>query len=124
VARYRLSTAAELQLGEILDWSEERFGVAARDRYGALMLAALQAVAEDPRQANVHWRRIRKHEIGIYHIMHSRIRVPDAAARVGQPRHYVVFSLGADGIVEILGFIHDSMLLGRAFRRLARRRAD
>jgi toxin ParE1/3/4 len=119
VAQYRLSDGAEAQLVDILHWSERRFGGAARERYAALVLAALRNVAENPRQPNVHWRRIRKTDIGVYHIAHSRDRVSPERGRVGGPRHYLVFTIGADGAVEILGFVHDRMLLRRAFRRLA-----
>jgi len=75
VGLYRLSDGAETDLREILDWSEERFGTAARDRYAALVLAALRNIADDPHQANVHWRRIGNAAIGVYHIAHSRNRV-------------------------------------------------
>jgi len=114
---YRLSAGAEAQLDEILDWSEDRFGVAARDRYAATILAAIRNVADSP-QPNVHWRRIRNRQIGVYHIANSRNRVAPELGRVSEPRHYLVFSIGTDDVTEILGFVHDSMLLGRAFRRL------
>lgn len=120
MAQYRLSDGAEAQLADILDWSERRFGGAARERYAALVLAALRNVAENPHQANVHWRRIRKTDIGVYHIAHSRNNVSPERGRVGGPRHYVVFTISADSAAEILGFVHERMLLARAFRRLAR----
>jgi hypothetical protein len=34
--------------------------------------------------------------------------------RVGRPRHLVVYRIGRDGVVEIMGLIHDRMLLDRA----------
>ena len=89
-----------------------------RDRYAALILAALRNVSNDPHQANIHWRRFRKGEIGVYHLENSRDRVPADSGRVAAPRHYVVFSLRSDGDAEILGLVHDSMLLERVFRRL------
>jgi hypothetical protein len=63
-----------------------------------------------------------KTEIGVYHLANSRDRVPPGGGRVNAPRHYVVFSLdpAGDGIA-ILGFIHERMLLSRAFRRLLER---
>ena len=118
MGHYRLAAGAEAQLGEILDWSERRFGAAARERYAALILAALRSVADEPHHANVHWRRVHKTEIGVYRIEHSRDRVPAELGRVGEPRHFVVFTIGTDGVVDILGFVHDSMLLSHAFRRL------
>jgi toxin ParE1/3/4 len=115
---YRLSAGAEAQLDEILDWSEQRFGPAARERYAEVILAAFRSIADDPRQPNAHWRRIRKRQIGVYHIANSRDHVAAELGRVSEPRHYLVFSVGTDGVTEILGFVHDRMLLGRAFRRL------
>jgi toxin ParE1/3/4 len=121
VSLYRLTAGAKAELGEILDWSENRFGAAARDRYAALILIALRNVADDPHQANIHWRRIGKTDIGIHHIAHSRDRVPPDPGRVAEPRHCLVFS-SDDGVgIVILGFVHERMLLGRAFRRLLQR---
>jgi hypothetical protein len=36
------------------------------------------------------------------------------------PRHLVVYRLGRDGVVEIIGLVHDRMLLTRAARRMHR----
>jgi toxin ParE1/3/4 len=121
VADFRLSGNAAAELDEILDWSEITFGPEARERYAALAFQAMQNVADEPRQPNVHWIRISKREIGVYHIGHSRDRVPAGLGRVGQPRHYLVFGIGADAVIDILGFVHDGMLLTRAFRRLAKK---
>ncbi|MET3523977.1 hypothetical protein ABID25_005846 [Mesorhizobium abyssinicae] len=38
--------------------------------------------------------------------------------QVGDPRHILIFRIAKDGIIDILGFIHDNMLLKRALRRL------
>lgn len=40
--------------------------------------------------------------------------------RVGRPRHIVVNRVAPDGVVEMLGLVHDRMLLGRAPRRMQR----
>jgi len=39
---------------------------------------------------------------------------------VHEPRHSVVFRVADDGVVDILGFVHDTMLRGRALRRIVR----
>ena len=117
MSRYRLTDSAEVELGEILDWSESRFGVTARDRYLALVLAALRDIADDPHRKNAHWHRIGKSEIGVYHIANSRDRIPSNRGCVAEPRHYVVFSLGDEDGIGVLGFVHERMLLSRAFRR-------
>ena len=40
--------------------------------------------------------------------------------RVDQPRHIVVYRMGRDGVVEVIGVAHDRMLLARAARRMRR----
>ncbi|MDQ7251549.1 type II toxin-antitoxin system RelE/ParE family toxin [Dongia sedimenti] len=118
MADFRLSGPAAAELDEILDWSETNFGPEARERYNALVFEAIQNVAGEAHQANVRWHRVRSTDIGVYHIEHSRDRVSVELGRVGEPRHYLILTIGADGVVEILGFVHDSMLLKRAFRKL------
>lgn len=120
MAEYRLSAPAEAQIGQILEWSQEKFGDQARERYAALLVAAMENVAKEPNQATVIWKRTSRIDLGLYHVRHSRDRVPDPPGSVGDPRHYMVVRVGADGIVDILGFIHERMLLTRALRRIAR----
>jgi hypothetical protein len=36
------------------------------------------------------------------------------------PRHLIVYRLASDGVVEILGLVHDRMVLSRAARRFVR----
>ena len=124
MAEYRLSAPAEAQIDQILEWSQEQFGDQARERYAALLVAAMEDVAEDPSRAAVVWRRSGRADLGIYHVSHSRERVPDPPGSVGEPRHYVVFRVGAGGVVDILGFIHERMLFTRALRRIARSNRD
>ncbi|TPK70079.1 type II toxin-antitoxin system RelE/ParE family toxin [Mesorhizobium sp. B2-4-17] len=118
MAEYRLSAPAEAQIDEILDWSQEKFGDRSRERYATLLIAAMEDVADDPEQKSVSWRRTAFGSIGAYHISHSRRRVPDPPGPVGDPRHFLVFRIGHEGIVDILGFIHERMLFGRALGRI------
>jgi hypothetical protein len=39
---------------------------------------------------------------------------------VGRPRHIVVYRVGSDRVVEIIGLARDRMLLSRAMRRMRR----
>ena len=120
MADYRLSAPAEAQIDQILEWSQEKFGDEARKRYAALLVAAMENVAEEPSQAAIVWKRSGRADLGIYHVRHSRDRVPEPPGPVGDPRHYLVFRVGTDGVVDILGFIHERMLLTRALRRIVR----
>ncbi len=117
---FRLSAAAENDLDRILDWSEERFHAAGRRRYAALLVQAMQDVADAPERGGVEWVRTLNRRVGLYHVWHSRTHVADPAERIHAPRHLIVFRVGDDGVVDVLGFLHDQMLRGRALRRILR----
>lgn len=120
MAEYRLAAPAEAQIDQILRWSQDRFGDRARERYAALLVTAMEDVADHPRRVTVDWKRLARVEVGVYHIGHSRDHVPDPPGPVAEPRHYLIFRIGRDGIAEILGFVHERMLLGRALRQILR----
>ncbi|WP_203076854.1 hypothetical protein [Falsiroseomonas ponticola] len=48
----------------------------------------------------------------------ARRRV-DPNSRVGRPRHLIIYRVAPDGIVVILGLVHDRMVLSRAAQRMA-----
>lgn len=54
--------------------------------------------------------------IRAYPLRLSRMRV-EPARRVRVPRHIIVYRVAADGVVEILGLVHDRMVLSRAARK-------
>jgi len=118
MAAYRLSKPAEAQIDEILAWSHEKFGEMTREQYAALLVQAMEDVASHPGRKPVLWKRAASGEVGVYHISQSRKHVGDPPGRVDEPRHYLVFRVGRDGIVDMLGFIHDSMLFDRALKRI------
>ena len=118
MADYRLSLSAENQIYEILEWSERQFGEMTRDRYAALLVTAMEDVANSPHRKSVRWKRVISGKVGVYHLRHSRENVSYLRGAIGEPRHYLIFRIGGDGIVDILGFVHDSMLFDRAFRRV------
>lgn len=118
MADYRLTVPAEEQIDEILDWSEHNFGELGRERYAALLVVAMDDVAANPRRKAVVRKSFASVEVGVYHIRESRKHVPDPPGQVGDPRHILIFRNARDGIIDILGFIHDNMLLKRALRRL------
>jgi plasmid stabilization system protein ParE len=74
MAEYRLSRPAEIQIDEILNWSQEKFGEITRERYAAILIKAMEDVADQPRHTSVKWRRMASGNVGIYHISHSRAR--------------------------------------------------
>jgi toxin ParE1/3/4 len=120
VAEFRLSASAETAIDDILARSERSFGEQARERYAALFVAAMTDVADDPNRPGVKRIETSRHQLALYHIGRSREHVVDPSGRVGEPRHLIVFRQAADGVVEILGVIHERMLRGRALRSIVR----
>lgn len=120
MSAFRLSAAAEDDLDRILDWSEERFHAVGRRRYATPLVQAMQDVADAPDRVGVEWMRSLNHRVGLYHVWHSRAHVVDPAERIHAPRHLIVFRVAEDGVVDVLGFLHDQMLRGRALRRILR----
>jgi len=91
----------------MLDEGAEAFGEAARDRYAALILQAMRDVADNPKRPGV------KNDTNVdpralfYHLKYSRERVGSPTERVGKPRHVLVFEIGGNDVVHILGLIPD-----------------
>jgi toxin ParE1/3/4 len=112
---YRLLGGAEGDIDRILLRSAREWGFEAAGRYDRLMRAVFAAVAAFPA---LHG----SQEIAgarVYPLRLGRRLVP-LEQRVGRPRHLVVYRVGTDGVVEILGLAHDRMLLDRAARRMRR----
>ena len=115
---YRLLAGAEADIDRILLESARAFGVDAAERYDLLMrsvFAALAAVPDRPGSQEVTTAagvRVYPLRIGC--------RLVAQEQRVGRPRHIVVYRVGSDGVVEIIGLAHDRMLLSRAVRRMRR----
>jgi len=118
VGVFRLSRPAEVELDDILDWSEARFHEVGRQRYAALLVQAMRDLADDPQRDGIEWVGMLGTRVGVYHTWQSRNHVSDPAERVHDSRHSIVFRLADDGIVDILGFVHDTMLRGRALCRV------
>jgi len=121
LGNYRLVGPAERQIDRILLDSARQWGVHAAARYHRLILAAMDAVGEYPNRLGA--RDVPQVKgLRVFHLRLAR-RMVAPEYRVGQPRHLIVYQVGADGITEILGLAHDRMLLTRAARRM-RRQAD
>lgn len=122
--KYRLAGTAEAEIREILAWSEEKFGKSGRERYAALIVAAMEDIAGDPEQVLIDRKRLSRVEVGIYRVAHSRDRVPDPPGRVREPRHALIFRVAQDDVIDIIGIVHDRMLLTRALRKAVQSNLD
>lgn len=111
--RFILSPAAERDVRRTLEQSLEQFGDTAMSRYRALIVQAILDVADDPRRVGS----LKRPEVAAitrtYHITNSRDRVPKAAVRVKNPRHFLLDRVISDGKVEIGRVLHESMELSR-----------
>jgi len=110
MAGYRLSAAAQADLINILAWTHERFGELARERYEALIVAALRDSAAQPDRAGS----IERPELGegvrSWHLRLSRERARIATGIARRPRHFLIYRLD-NGLVVIGRVLHDAMEL-------------
>ena len=111
--QYRVSPVAEADLEGILSWTLQTFGNQSRMRYYALISQAILDVADDPQRTGCLSRDILTAGASIYHLTHSRLHVPPASGRVKRPRHFLLFRIVDDGVLEIGRILHDSVELAQ-----------
>ena len=83
MARYRLTRSARRDINSILRTSEERHGREARNRYAALLVAALRRVTEKSEGPSTLDRSELRAGIRSFHIRHSRDESREAGG--GEP---------------------------------------
>ena len=110
--RYRLSEAAQGDVLDILAWTHEQLGEAARRRYESLVVAALRDVASQPDRPGS----IARPELGAgvrsWHLRLSRTHVRSGVELVRRPRHFLVYRT-EPSLVVIGRVLHDAMELAR-----------
>jgi toxin ParE1/3/4 len=110
--RYRLSQAAQRDVIDILAWTDQQFGEAARLRYESLIVAALRDVASAPERPGS----IARPELGAgvrsWHLRLSRGHVGAPVGGVRRPRHFVVYRFEA-GLIVVGRVLQDAMELAR-----------
>ncbi len=98
---------------DLLAWSEERFGVAARERYQDLLSPALRDIVDDVARPGVRMRPELGLNVFSYHLFFSREgatgRSGPTRVKVLRPRHFLVGRIAEPGLVDILRVLHDSM---------------
>jgi toxin ParE1/3/4 len=113
MAAYRISPQAEHDIEAILRWTNEEFGENARIRYEALLIRAIEDVAEAPERPGSHDRPEIAPSARTYHLRFSRDRVKKPIKKVERPRHVLLYRTAIDGRVEIGRVLHDGMDLER-----------
>lgn len=110
--RYRLSDAAQIDVINLLAWTHEQFGEAARLRYQRLIVAALRDVATQPDRPGG----IARPELGAgvrsWHLRLSRDRAATGAEAVRRPRHFLIYRL-EPALLVVGRVLHDAMELAR-----------
>jgi toxin ParE1/3/4 len=107
--RVLLANAANEDIVNILEWSHENFGEHARLRYEALLTQAIVDIAASPDRLGSVARDELTAGARTYHLWHSRNRVEKTIGVVGNPRHFLLFRISAQGDIEISRVLHDSM---------------
>jgi toxin ParE1/3/4 len=109
MARYRLTHAAQADIVSILAWSHDQFGEEARQRYEALITAAIRDAARGDEVG-----RALRPELGdgvfSWHLALSRTR--SAGGSVHRPRHFLICRREGD-ILVVARVLHDAMELRR-----------
>lgn len=104
MVRLRLSGPAQADLAHILATSLDRWGVEGRDRYAALLAAALRAVAADPNGAATRAREDLPPGIRSFHLRHAR-----GAHGVKTPVHLIYYRAIRTDLIEIVRVLHERM---------------
>ena len=102
-----LSGAAQHDISQILEWTQEAFGDTGRSRYENLISTALIDLRTDPVRAGVRLRDDIGKNIYTYHLASSRKR-STTAKHVAKPRHLVLFRVKRN-VIEVARLLHDAM---------------
>ena len=112
----KVAKPARKDIASALRHSENEFGLAARERYKALIDQAINDIAKDPARPGVLSIVDIKEGYLLYHLRMSRRNV--SGDRVGKPRHFFLFRLeNADNLI-IARLLHDRMLLTQHVNQL------
>jgi len=107
MARFRLARPAQLDLGNILATSAERWGAEGQQRYAAVLADAMRQVADEPQGPLTKNRTELRSGIRSFHVRHAR-RASDAA-KVRRPVHVLYYRVAPRGVIEIVRVLHERM---------------
>ena len=111
MARFRLARPAQIDLANILATSTERWGAEGRQRYAAVLAAAMRQVADQPEGPLTKKRPELRSGIRSFHVRYARRTAEDATVR--RPAHVLYYRVAADGVIEIVRVLHERMDPGR-----------
>src|SRR5213593_594970 len=90
MARFRLARPAQIDLANILATSAERWGVEGRQRYAAVLVAAMRQVAAEPEGPLTRKR-------------------PELRSDVRRPVHVLYYRVAGHSVIEIVRVLHERM---------------
>ncbi len=99
----RLTDQAELDLLDIARWTAENFGPRQAEQYVETIMQAIEALIDGPETLGTTARE----ELA------PGIRTQHTARHGRKARHFVVFRVADDRVLEVLRLLHDSMDLAR-----------
>lgn len=109
MSAFRLTRAAQADIVGILTWSQERFGIDARERYEALIATAIRDAAHGA-DVGPTSRPGLGDGVFTWHLKQGRTR--SRGGHVRSPRHFLICR--RDGEVLVVGrVLHDAMELRR-----------
>lgn len=107
MARFRLARPAQIDLANILATSAERWGAEGRQRYAAVLAAAMRQVADQPEGPLTKKRPELRSGVRSFHVRYTRRSAEDA--RVRRPVHVLYYRLAEEGVIEIVRVLHERM---------------
>ncbi len=107
MARFRLARPAQIDLANILSMGAERWGSESRQRYAAVLAAAMREVAAEPDGPLTKKRPDLRSGIRSFHVRHARRS--GEGARVRRPVHVLYYRVAEQGMIEIIRVLHERM---------------
>jgi len=107
MARFRLARPAQIDLANILATSAERWGTEGRQRYAAVLAAAMRQVADEPEGPLTKKRPELRSGIRSFHVRYTRRSAE--GARVRRPVHVLYYRVAQEGVIEIVRVLHEKM---------------
>lgn len=93
----------------ILAWTDKNFGPQIMQRYRKLIQTAIERIAANPELIGSSTRPEFASRCRTYHLFFSRKSSGQTGDRIRHPRHFILYRVTEDNIVEIGRVLHDSM---------------
>jgi len=104
---FRLARPAQIDLVNILSTSAERWAAEGRQRYAAVLIAAMRQVAAEPDGPLTRKRPDLRSGIRSFHVRYAR-RSPEGAT-VRKVVHVLYYRVAEESVIEIIRVLHERM---------------